>query len=99
MKLQHLLFIGLALSLSLLTCNTLKPGQMKIEGTLIAQGFTTYQYGTHNLDEYALRSSTVNLDKYVGQEVEVIGRKVDGYPVEDGPDLIEVEQIKVKKMP
>jgi hypothetical protein len=72
---------------------------MKIEGTLLEQGFTTYQYGTHTLGSYALRSSTVKLDDYVDQEVEVIGRKVEGYPVEDGPDLIEVEQIKRKKVP
>jgi hypothetical protein len=72
---------------------------MKIEGTLQEQGFTTYQYGTHTLGNYALRSSTVNLDDYVNQEVEVIGRKVEGYPVDGGPDLIEVEHIKVKKVP
>ncbi|RMF01783.1 MAG: hypothetical protein D6772_04330 [Bacteroidetes bacterium] len=97
MKHLYICCLTLSLSIFLFTCHTLKPGQMKIEGTLAAQGFTSYQYGTHTLGGYALRSSTIDLDQYVDLQVEVIGRKVDGYPLEGGPELIEVERIKVKK--
>ncbi|WP_339341950.1 hypothetical protein [uncultured Polaribacter sp.] len=55
---------------------------------------TTYQYGTHTASGYALRSSAVHLDDYVNQNITVFGYKIDGYPVDGGPDYIEVEEIK-----
>lgn len=67
---------------------------MEIRGTLQAQGITTYLYGSHTLPGYALRSSTVKLDDYLNQKVTVRGHKIDGYPVDGGPDYIEVEEIK-----
>ena len=68
--------------------------EVEASGRLQAQGITTYQYGTHVIPGYALRSSTVNLDDFIGQNVTVVGHLVDGYPVEDGPDYLEVERVK-----
>ncbi|WP_165499827.1 hypothetical protein [Pedobacter frigidisoli] len=63
-------------------------------------GITTYQYGTHIINyggkPYALKSSSVNLDIYVDKQVQIKGTKVSGYPLENGPELIEVTQVVVK---
>lgn len=72
----------------------------KLKGTIKAQEITTYMYGTHVLTNnvgqtlYALRSNSVKLDDYIGKSVEISGSKVDGYPVDGGPDYIEVSKIK-----
>ena len=78
------------------SCTNKENNNNLIETTDIIQkqGITTYQYGTHTNSDYALRSSSVNLDDYVGQSVTVVGQKVEGYPVDGGPDLLEVEKIK-----
>ncbi len=69
---------------------------MKIEanGAILQQGMTTYQYGTHVIAGYALRSSAIDLDKYIGQTLTVVGHLINGYPVDGGPDYLEVEEIK-----
>lgn len=71
--------------------------QLEITGTIAKTGITTYQYGSHTITDdnsfYALRSTAVNLDDYVGQEVTIFGEIVDGYPVDGGPDFIEVTQV------
>lgn len=78
------------------------PRQISASGVVKKQGITTYMYGTHVLrDEaagklYALRSSKVDLDKYVGQKVTVTGCLVPGYPVEGGPDYLEVSAVKAE---
>jgi hypothetical protein len=36
----------------------------------------------------------VNLDDHINQNITVVGYKIDGYPVDGGPDYIEVEEIK-----
>ncbi|PKD21486.1 hypothetical protein APR41_00425 [Salegentibacter salinarum] len=72
--------------------------QMQITGTIESQGITSYQYGTHTLnteDEfYALKSEKVSLDEYVGKEVTISGSKIEGYPVDGGPDYILVTEVK-----
>ena len=59
---------------------------------------TTYQYGTHTLQtsdrKYALKSDRLDLNIFVGQKVTVKGSKVEGYPVENGPELISVTNVK-----
>ena len=68
------------------------------KGSLQEQGITSYQYGTHVLESssrlYALRSSEVVLDSFVGEIVTIKGTKVEGYPIEGGPVLLEVHTIK-----
>jgi hypothetical protein len=57
---------------------------------------TAWQYGTHVLvstDDsimYALKSSAVNLDDYIDEEVEIYGKRISGYPVDTGPEYVEV---------
>jgi hypothetical protein len=91
-----LLFLGLTICLFVTSCKREETQSDKIEitGTIYLQGITTYQYGTHIMAGYALRSSAINLDDYVNQHVTVVGSKIAGYPVEDGPDYLEVEEVK-----
>jgi hypothetical protein len=71
----------------------------KASGIIRQQGVSTYQYGTHVLTDdtgktlYALRSKK-NLDNYIGKHVEIKGKKVNGYPVENGPEYLEVTKVK-----
>lgn len=81
-------------------------------GRLAEAGITTWQYGTHTLTgvEYqdtivrpvktvlfAVKSSSIYLDSYNGKDVILSGYYVDGYPVDGGPQLIEVVAVKDKK--
>ncbi len=96
MRILKILMIGLGISLSTISCNkdnNVSSNTVEINGTIQKQGITTYQYGTHTISGYALRSSSVTLDNYVDQNVTVVGYKIDGYPVDGGPDYIEVESI------
>jgi hypothetical protein len=72
--------------------------QMQLKGTIESQGITSYQYGTHILnteDEfYALKSEILDLDEFVGEEVTITGSKIEGYPVDGGPNFILVTQVK-----
>jgi len=38
---------------------------VEITGTIQKQGFITYQYETHTISGYALRSCSVNLDDFI----------------------------------
>jgi hypothetical protein len=99
-KILILLFVGFAI----VSCNTAKQAGsknlIKLSGKLEKIGMTTFQYGTHTLQvdakTYALKSSKVDLNAYADKEVTLKGTKVDGYPVENGPELIEVVEITSK---
>ena len=45
-------------------CNTVT-GLCEITGIIQKQGVTSYQYGTHIISEYALRSNSVILDDFI----------------------------------
>lgn len=96
MKLLKSIIIGITICLSAVSCdkddNNLN--NVEITGTIQEQGITTYQYGTHTISGYALRSTSVTLDDYINQNVTVVGHKINGYPVDGGPDYIEVKEIK-----
>lgn len=70
---------------------------MELTGTIQQQGITSYQYGTHTLSNdntfYALRSEAVNLDDYVDEEVTILAEKIEGYPVDGGPEYLLVLEI------
>lgn len=76
------------------------PEKIKVQGTIEKTEITFNQYGTHTLVSedgetlYALRSSTYDLDEFQNQKVELTGTPVKGYPVEGGPDYLEVDRIK-----
>ena len=76
--------------------------QVSLEGTLITPGLTSYQYGSHQLISidslYALRSSSLDLRKYETKEVIILGQLVNGYPLEGGPALIEVNKVDLSKV-
>lgn len=76
--------------------NTAK--QATATGTIQKIGMTTFQYGTHLLKTenktYALRSDAIKLDEYLNKKVTVKGKKVKGYPLEGGPELLDVYLIK-----
>lgn len=90
MKLKYFLMILFAASLTLVSCNTKMDGG----GTIKEQGITTYMYGTHSIEisgtTYAIKSSHVNLNDYLDQYVTIHAEKVSGYPVDGGPELLEV---------
>jgi hypothetical protein len=71
------------------------------EGTIRRQGMTIYQYGTHILVDqsgrtrYALSSDQIDLNNYVDHHVRVSGTQVSGYPVDLGPDYLEVEDVQI----
>ena len=89
---RYLILAILFVGLSSTSCKK-EPNQVEATGVLQVQGITTYQYGTHVIPGYALRSGTIDLDQYVGQTVTVRGHLIDGYPVENGPDYMEVEEV------
>jgi len=67
-------------------------------GTLEKLGMSTFQYGTHILKTqnktFALRSS-FDLNPYINKKVTIKGEKVAGYPLEGGPELIDVTLVKL----
>lgn len=71
-------------------------------GVIEKKGVTSYMYGTHVLKSndiggksYALKSDVINLDQYVGEKITVTGEFISGYPVDGGPDYVNVESIAV----
>lgn len=79
--------------------------QVLVQGVLEKSGITSWQYGTHKLTGnffqsdaaalatkkvFALKSEHINLDPFLGQEVVITGQAIAGYPVDGGPDFIEV---------
>jgi hypothetical protein len=86
----------LIVSFVLVSCSTQNADddQMEITGIIQKQGITTYQYGTHTISGFALRSRTVDLDSYIDKKVTVMGHKIEGYPVDGGPEFIEVDKVE-----
>ena len=96
MKTLKIIFFGTVICLSVISCrkghNNLD--SIEVSGTIQKQEMTTYQYGTHTISGYALRSSSISLDDYINQSVTIVGKKNEGYPIDGGPDYLEVELIK-----
>ena len=73
MKLFKTLIIGTLFLFAVQACQSKKlaSNQIEVSGILQKQGITTYQYGTHiiisNDKQYALKSSTLDLDKHQKQ--------------------------------
>jgi len=70
-------------------------------GKLEPAGITSYQYGTHRLISsdsiFALRSSQIDLIKFENKTVRVSGERMEGYPLEGGPVLIDVSEVEIIK--
>lgn len=71
-----------------------RTASMQATGLLKRLEVSTFMYGTHilimNTGYYALKSTTVNLDQYVNQNVTITGNRIAGYPVDGGPPYIDV---------
>jgi hypothetical protein len=92
--------------------NHTKQAKFYWAGVLQKRGMTAYQYGTHILNgkslsgkpdqpetTFALKAvKKINLNKYAGKKVIITGKKVDGYPLDSGPELIEVSAIELDKV-
>ena len=100
MKFIKSVILAIVLLSGAVSCSNKKlaADQIELTGIIREQGVTTYQYGTHILTSndmtYALRSKAVDLSIYLDQKVTLIGKKVDGYPIEGGPEFIEVLKIR-----
>ena len=94
MKIVSQIILLISLTLILYGCNK----RNEFSGTLKIQGVTYYQYGTHTITNngttYTLQSNSINLDDYADQYVTIVGERVNGYPIEGGPDLFEVTAIE-----
>lgn len=103
MKSLRIVIITFILFVSFISCNKKEtnentganhPHQIEISGVLEKLEVTTFQYGTHYLSGYALISKTIELDSFVNKNVSVIGTLIDGYPMDGGPEFIEVIEVK-----
>lgn len=71
---------------------------LEITGTIEAIQMTSWQYGTHTISNdttfYALRSEKEDLSRHEGKTVTIKASKIEGYPVDGGPEFLEVEEVK-----
>ena len=65
-----------------------------VEGTILKYDYVEHHYGTHILQctnkTFAIESGHIELDDFVDQRVMIVGLFKEGYPLDDGPELIEV---------
>ena len=84
------------------TCNKSVSGEnqdlMTFKGEIDKIGMSTWQYGTHTLTVedtfYALKSEKIDLTPYEGKTVTITAEKIEGYPVDGGPEFLNVVQVK-----
>lgn len=92
------LSFGIIILLFTASCGSTKGTSLEITGMIQEQGITTYQYGTHTITNkeqtYALKSETVDLDQYLEKEVTIRAEKIEGYPVDGGPEYLLVLEVK-----
>jgi hypothetical protein len=91
------------ISVTILACGKSRYRTVCKTGILKLQGITTYQYGSHILEDnagktlYALTiDSNNNIATFINKNVEISGTFTEGYPVEGGPELIAVTRIATK---
>jgi hypothetical protein len=80
--------------------NLSKPGEVTATGFIKKRGITAYMYGTHVLLDdngrtlYALRSDDIDLNKYINRKVTIRGSLIGGYPLDSGPNYLNVKFIE-----
>ena len=96
MRVFTIFVLGLIFCLSSTSCKKEdKADLLEISGTILKiDAITTYQYGEYSISGYAIRSDKYNLDDYINKNVTILGTKIEGYPVENGPEYLAVEEIK-----
>lgn len=96
---KHILTLVAIATIALFSSCSTNKNLVEFTGTVQRLEMSTFQYGTHTIEAnstyYALKSQELDLNDYNTQTVTIIGEKVEGYPLEGGPVLINV--VKVKK--
>ena len=69
---------------------------IRVNGIIEELGMTSFQYGTHRIDMYVIKSETIDLHEFLNEKVTVSGKMAEGYPIEGGPILLIVEKIEKK---
>lgn len=69
-------------------------------GTLAPLEVSIWQYGTHTLttedgEFYALKSDAIDLNDFNDQPVLLLGDKIEGYPVDSGPEFLDVKKVQL----
>jgi hypothetical protein len=84
------------------SCNDDADESMMIsDGFIVETTSSYYQYGTHTLQTntgdvlYALRSNSVNLYQYNDTYVKIKGHLINGYPVDSGPEYLDVKSLTI----
>ena len=96
---------ALLLTVSLFSCSKDDTAEVaketypfEFKGFLKKLEATTFMYGTHIITNegksYALKSSNINLDTYVNKTVTVKGNKINLYPVDGGPEYVDVKEVE-----
>lgn len=71
---------------------------VEISGVVEPLQMSSWQYGTHTISAdttfYAIKSNDVDLKNYEGKTVTVRATKIEGYPVDGGPEFLEVIEVK-----
>lgn len=70
--------------------------EIELFGTLVKMSddvMTTHMYGEFAIDTFAVRSSSIDLNAYVGEAVTAKGRPIEGYPLSGGPVYVEITEI------
>ncbi len=91
-------FLPILMAICILGCSKEQPSQgdelLILQGVIEKQGITFYQYGSHVLvgegEVFALTNEKINMDFFVGNEVEIRGEFIKGYPVDGGPMYVKV---------
>ncbi len=98
---MKLISITAAVTLILITatCNKSQmDNSLEVTGTIEAIQMTSWQYGTHTISNdtifYALRSEKSNLESFEGKTVTITAVKIEGYPVDGGPEFLEVTRVR-----
>lgn len=106
MKITIKLFVGMAIFLFIFSCeNNLPASEIEATGTEIEFTGTIkqikasyYQYGSYSISNegtfYALKCDRVDLNNYLNQEVTILAKKIEGYPLEGGPIYLRVLEVK-----
>lgn len=69
-------------------------------GTLEVLEMSNWMYGSHTLttedgEFYALKSDAIDLNDFNDQPVHLFGDEMEGYPLNNGPKLIDVKKVQL----
>lgn len=103
---KKIIFLGMVFLL-LVGCTsqeTKKSSEMTLRvGTVAPLEMSTWMYGTNMLTKDSkivvslIADKNIKLDDYNGKKVEVTGELKEGYPIDGGPEYLEVKTIKIIK--